>query len=105
MPSVCKGCPHYKMCKGTACVAERHHVIDAVVTVNVTEHQLLEIPICMLHGDARKGGFPTDIKATVQYGENLPALSVALNTVGAVSVKRTQEILSGDLISRLQPEP
>lgn len=95
MPSSCEGCPHYQMCKGTACVAERRHVIDAVVTVNVTEHQLLEIPICMLHGDNRKGAFPVGIKATVQYGENLQALSVALNTVGAVSVKRTHEILSG----------
>jgi len=95
MPSACEGCPHYKMCKGTACVAERRHVIDAVVTVNVVEHQLLEIPICMLHGDTRKGNFPSDVKANVQYGENLQALSVALNTVGAVSVKRTHEILSG----------
>ena len=95
MPSACEGCPHYKMCKGTACVAEKRHVIDAVVTVNVVEHQLLEIPICMLHGDTRKGSLPNDVKATVQYGENLQALSVALNTVGAVSVKRTHEILSG----------
>lgn len=95
MPSACEGCPHYKMCKGTACVAEKRHVIDAVVTVNVVEHQLLEIPICMLHGDTRKGNFPNDVKATVQYGKNLQALSVALNTVGAVSVKRTHEILSG----------
>ena len=95
MPSACEGCPHYKMCKGTACVAEKRHVIDAVVTVNVVEHQLLEIPICMLHGDTRKGSFPNDVKATVQSGENLQALSVALNTVGAVSVKRTHEILSG----------
>ena len=95
MPSACEGCPHYKMCKGTACVTERRHVVDAVVTVNITEHQLLEIPICMLHGDSRKGVFSSVIKATVQYGENLQALSVALNTVGAVSVKRTHEILSG----------
>lgn len=95
MPSACEGCPHYKMCKRTACIAERRHIIDAVVTVNVTEHQQLEIPICMLHGDTRKGSFPTNVKATVQYGENLQALSVALNTVGAVSVKRTHEILSG----------
>ena len=95
MPSACEGCPHYKMCKGTACIAEKRHVIDAVVTVNVTEHQLLEIPICMLHEDTRKGAFPTNVKATVQYGENLQALSVALNKVGAVSVKRTHEILSG----------
>lgn len=35
------------MCKGTACVAEKRHVIDAVVTVNVAEHLLLKIPICM----------------------------------------------------------
>lgn len=95
MPSDCEGCPHYEMCKGTACVAQKRHVIDAIVTVNVTEHQTLEIPICMLHGDTRKGTFPEGIKATVQYGDNLQALSVALNTVGAVSVKRTHEILSG----------
>lgn len=95
MPSSCEGCPHYEMCKGTACIAEKRHVIDAVVTVNVTEHQALEIPICMLHGNTRKGEFPIEAKAAVQYGENLQALSVALNTVGAVSIKRTHEILSG----------
>ena len=95
MPVACEGCPHYKMCKGTACIAEKRHVIDAVVTVNVTEHQALEIPICMMHGGTRKGEFPSDVKASVQYGENLQALSVALNTVGAVSIKRTHEILSG----------
>ena len=43
MPSACEGCPRYNMCKGTACIAEKRHVIDAVVTVNVTEHQALEI--------------------------------------------------------------
>lgn len=95
MPAACEGCPHYKMCKGTACIAEKRHVIDAVVTVNVVEHQALEIPICMLHGETRKGEFPSAVKASVPYGENLQALSVALNTVGAVSVKRTHEILSG----------
>ena len=95
MPSACEGCPHYQMCKGTACIAEKRHVIDAVVTVSVVEHQALEIPICMMHGGTRKGEFPSDIKASVQYGENLQALSVALNTVGAVSIQRTHEILSG----------
>ena len=95
MPSVCGGCPHYEMCKGTACIAEKRHVVDAVVNVSITEHQSLEIPVCMMHGDTRKGEFPADVKAAVQYGENLQALSVSLNTVGAVSVKRTHEILSG----------
>ena len=95
MPDTCEGCPYYEMCKGTACIAEKRHVVDAVVTVKVVEHQALEIPICMLHGDTRKGEFPSGVKASVQYGENLQALSVALNTVGAVSIKRTHEILSG----------
>ena len=95
MPSACKGCQHYQICKGTACIAEKRHVIDAVVTVNVTGHQTLELPTCMLYGDTRRGAFPSDIKATVQYGENLQSLAVALNTVGAVSIKRTHEIISG----------
>ena len=95
MPSACKGCAYFNMCKGAACIAEKRHVADAVVTVTITEHQSLEIPACLLHGDTRRGEFPAGIKAAVQYGENLQALSVALNTVGAVSVKRTHEILSG----------
>ena len=95
MPDACEDCPYYEMCKGTACIAEKRHVVDAVVTVKVVEHQALEIPICMLHGDTRKGEFPSGVKASVQYGENIQALSVALNTVGAVSIKRTHEILSG----------
>lgn len=95
MPFAYEGCPHYEMGKGTACIAEKCHVIDAVVTVNVTEHQTQEIPICMMHGGTHKGEFPSAIKASVQYGENLQALSVALTTVGAVSIKRTHEILSG----------
>ncbi len=95
MPLACDDCPHYTMCKKTACVAEKRHVVDAVVEVSVTEHQKLEIPICMLHGNTRNGEFPSDIKATVQYGENLQALAVTLNTVGTVSIKRTHEILSG----------
>lgn len=95
MPEACIGCPHYELCKGTACISEKRHVIDAVVTVNIMEHQTLEIPICMLHGGSREGKFPADIKSSVQYGTNLQALAVSLNTMGAVSVKRTHEILSG----------
>jgi len=95
MPSACDGCAHYEMCTKTACIIEKRHVIDAIVEVSVTEHQTLEMPICMLHGDTRNGEFPSHIKATVQYGENLQSLAVALNTLGTVSIKRTHEILSG----------
>lgn len=71
MPSACEGCQHYQICKGTACTAEKRHVIDAVVTVNVTEHQALKPPICMLYGDTRRGDFPSDVKDSVQYIERL----------------------------------
>jgi len=47
-----------------------------------------------LHKIPYKGVFPDTVKAPVQYGDNLQALAVALNTIGAVSVNRTHEILS-----------
>jgi len=61
--------------------------------VKYTAHQALVLD-CPLYGEQRKGKFPDDIKAPVQYGENLQALVVSLNTIGAVSVNRTHEILS-----------
>jgi transposase len=65
-----------------------------VVEVKITEHQAFVLE-CPRYGVQQKGEFPPDIKAVVQYGENLQALAVALNTMGAVSVNRTHEILSG----------
>ena len=92
-PAACHGCPSYDSCVSRACIGETRNVIDAVVTVNFTAHQTLVLD-CPLHGGQRKGEFPAEIKAPVQYGENLQALVVALNTIGAVSVNRTHEILS-----------
>jgi transposase len=93
-PAVCRSCPNYDACVNSAGAGETRSVIDAVVTTKVIAHQALVIA-CPLSGVSLKGKFPEDIKATVQYGENLQALTVALNTVGAVSVNRTHEILSG----------
>lgn len=95
LPESCKGCPNILKCiEQSACVAEKRHVIDAVVTVHVTEHQKFTFTDCPFHeGQTLQGKFPSDISATVQYGGNLKALVVALNTVGMVSVNRTHEIL------------
>jgi transposase len=94
VPSVCRSCQSHDACVSRACVGETRKVVDAVVAVKVTEHQALVLD-CPLQGISHKGEFPEDIKATIQYGENLQALVVAMNTVGAVSLNRTQEILSG----------
>jgi transposase len=73
-------------------IGETRQVFDAVVTVKVTAHQTAVFD-CIKHGEQRRGEFPDNIKAPTQYGENLQALVVALNTIGAVSVNRTHEIL------------
>lgn len=41
-----------------------------------------------------QGDFPKHITSTMQYGHHLQALTVALNTIGMVSINRTHEILS-----------
>jgi transposase len=92
VPNACRDCLHYDDCMDHACIGETRQVIDAVVTVKVTAHQSLLLD-CPLHGKQQKGEFPDDIRATVQYGENLQALVVAMNTIGAVSVNRIHEIL------------
>ena len=64
--------------------------------MDVIAHELHCVKVCPLHdGCEKKGSFPENIKATVQYGKNLQAIVVALNTVGAVSVNRIHEILCG----------
>ncbi len=95
MPSGCEACPNHAICKASAEITESRDVIDVITTVNITRHQTLEIAVCPMHRDDRVGTFPENVKAAVQYGENLQALAVALNTVGSVSIQRTHEILSG----------
>ena len=93
----CNGCPYREKCLDNACIKETSHEIDVVVTVDVTAHNLIEVRECPLHGGVKTGSFPKNIKATVQYGKNLQAMVVAFNTVGAVSINRTYEILSSVL--------
>ena len=76
-----------------ASIGETRQEIDAMVSFKVTRHQSLLFD-CPFDGKQKKGEFPDNMKATVQYGKNLQALVVAWNTIGAVSVKRIHEILS-----------
>ena len=93
MHSACNTCPYHDSCLRHACVKETRHEIDTVVKTSVTAHELTLVKDCPLHGGRMQGTFPKHVKATVQYGQNLQALVVALNTVGAVSINRTHEIL------------
>lgn len=94
MHSDCGHCPKRAECLLSASVKETPQEIDAVAAVNVTAHNLSLVPDCPMYGTAKAGSFPADIKAAVQYDKNLQAMTVAFNTVCAVSVNRTHKILS-----------
>ena len=72
---------------------ETRNVIDAVVDVKVTAHEKMCIAECPKCKSPKSGDFPADITNYVQYGKNLEALVVSLNTVGVVSVNRVHEII------------
>ena len=76
-----------------ACTKEIRHVIDAVVDVKITAHKKMYIAECPKCKSPKAGGFPSGITNYVQYGKNLEALVVSLNTVGAVSVNRVHDII------------
>lgn len=97
MPSCCSGCPNTEECRKHGTVCASRQVVDATVDVAVIEHQQIQICKCPLNPAIQnvKGKFPEGITAPVQYGKNLQALVVALNTYGAVSIQRTHDILSG----------
>ena len=50
MHSDCTGCPYRTKCLDKACIRETSHEIDAVVTVDVTAHNLIVVRGCPLHG-------------------------------------------------------
>ena len=89
----CAVCPHREQCTEKACVKETRHVIDTVVQVKITAHKKMCVQECLFCGQPKTGEFPADIANRVQYGKNLEALVVSLNTVGAVSINRIHEII------------
>ena len=90
-PSRCKNCPNWERCKGTACAGEKRYIVDFEITQKILELVSLKIT-CPETCEELKGEFPDDVKGEIQYGKNIAALLVALNTVGAVSTDRVKEI-------------
>jgi transposase len=93
-PIECIACPMSAACKVNQEVEETRYEVDIIVQPKTTSHQTKRI-VCPLKGAVIKGIFPENITSTMQYGVNLEALAVTLNTVGMVSINRTHEILSG----------
>ena len=88
-PSKCENCPHREECNGR--VKERRYEVDVEVRRNVVCHEQMEME-CPLSGETLTGEFPKNVTGTKQYGSNLQAFAVGLNTVGAVSIDRISQI-------------
>ena len=93
-PKECAPCQNAEICKSKQCVIETRYEIDIKVETSTIAHQTKCI-ICPLSKDLYSGIFPANIRSTMQYGVNMEALAISLNTIGMVSINRTHEILSG----------
>ena len=93
-PVECVDCDHADECMEPKQVSDRRYEVDIEIKTITTEHQRLCVQ-CPRTNEMVTGNFPIGITSTVQYGVNLEALAVCLNTIGMVSLNRTHELLSG----------
>ena len=92
-PVQCTGCAHVAVCPAAKSVSDRRYEVDIEIKTVLTEHHTLRVQ-CPMTNEMLTGNFPLDITGTVQYGVNLEALAISLNTSGMVSINRTHELLS-----------
>jgi len=91
-PQECLHCPR-GTCYAKQSIQETRYEIDINVSTVTTAHHAIRIK-CPHSNEILIGRFPPGINSTIQYGLNLEALAVSLNTIGMVSVNRTHEILN-----------
>ena len=97
IPNKSKDCPCLKKCLASGRVlecTESRYVIKAKVVTEVIEHQSLKAINCPKGSNVKPGEFPSNVKAYVQYDDSIAILAGQLNTKGAVSLIRVQELLN-----------
>ena len=92
-PKECNNCPFQKQCDSCR-VSETRYNIDIIIDTEVIAHKVMTCECPYRKNKGVSGVFPESIKGRVQYGDNLKALVVTLNTAGMVGIKRTHDILS-----------
>ena len=93
-PAACATCKNSSNCTAKTVKKATRTVIDIVATPLITEHTTVGL-ICPQTGKLQEGRFPEGVTGSIQYGTELKALAISLNTIGAVSINRINEILSG----------
>ena len=91
-PVACEGCPNKLQCTSFKVAATRYEC-DIVLETKLTCHKQM-VCLCPMQNNERiTGTFPESIKSTMQYGDNLRAFVVTLNTSGMIATKRLHDIL------------
>jgi transposase len=91
-PAECTGCARVGDCTQGVCT-EHRYVVDIHVQTQVIEHRSISRACMERNGEILNGVFPQGCGSTLQYGEGIAALAIALNTHGMVSLERIHEIL------------
>lgn len=92
-PKQCNGCQFVGQCQ-VCNISEIRYEVDIQVNTEVVAHQVLSLECLCENSKLISGSFPQNITGTMQYGDNLEALVITLNTAGMMGIKRTHDILS-----------
>ena len=90
LPSECEGCEKRNTCPSR--VHDTRSVLDIKIQPVRYDYQQIERE-CLESGEVLFGRFPDWVTGDRQYGLGVRALSLALTTDGAVSIKRTHDLI------------
>lgn len=91
-PVACEACPNKLQCTSFKVAATRYEC-DIVLETKLTCHKQMACLCPMQNNEKITGSFPESIKSTMQYGDNLKAFVVTLNTSGMIAINRLHDIL------------
>lgn len=92
-PHQCEGCSLFGQCQLCGKPETRYNVDIRIDTI-LTAHKVLSFNCPNENNKIISGSFPGNLNSTMQYGDNLKALAISLNTSGMMGIKRTHDILS-----------
>lgn len=95
-PTQCLNCSRNGVCISCG-RSEARNVVDVEISTKVTRHYTEQYICPLLEDKIISGQFPQGINSSIQYGNGIRALAIALNTSGMVSVDRVHKILAGIL--------
>lgn len=75
------------------------NVVDVEFRTTVTAHYAEQYVCSMKNGAILSGEFPEGVNSSIQYGDGIRALVIALNTFGMMGINRVHEILTAVLWS------